>query len=473
MPLVPCSPILVGNEREVFYWKNMSTEIPVLYNQIKKEFDTALKNAAEGEYVPKPKALYRYTKLRREAVSEMRNLSLSTKKELEERSISLAKEYGINKLEATNIVLEVRATEDNLRKQGVFFGNEVFNFAIDRPVITKEEEQKIIKASDLAMTALGTASMSDLKKLFSGQQMFPTEAKFEENALSPNAARIDFILTETGPKIIEVNTQWVDAINALSGFAFVFGDLKVSKTVTEKFAQAFPQNSSLAIVNVQQTLGSRELGATKELEVLAKKLLQTDLIKRCEVIDPEKVRLSYLKGFDSFYLNFDPRALGYNEPDWIDIVLKKILENPKAMFPSWRPLLDKKIALTVIPNTEGYIVPTISLSDYKPINSPIIIKGDGYSLNSVVTSFDNNFQEYLELAKQEMSSYVVQPFLESKRFSAWVYDSGSKKIKYIRDGYTKLNVWWLNGQVIGMLVTMSETPLISDKGYNTYPLIKN
>lgn len=41
----------------------MSTEIPVLYSQIKKEFDTALKNAAEGEYVPKPKLFYWYAKV--------------------------------------------------------------------------------------------------------------------------------------------------------------------------------------------------------------------------------------------------------------------------------------------------------------------------------------------------------------------------------------------------------------------------
>jgi hypothetical protein len=304
--------------------------------------------------------------------------------------------------------------------------------------------------------------------------MFPIEERFENNLLSPNAARIDFILTENGPKIIEINSQWVDAINALSGFASVMGgDVKTARLVINRFAQSFPKNSSLALININQTSGSRELGATKELEFLAKNLMQTDLLRRCEVIDPNKVRLSYLNEFNSFYVNCDPRALGYSEPDWMDLILKRVSENPKAMFPSWRPLLDKKAALTLIPNTESFIVPTIPVSNYKDSNCPVVIKGDGYSLNSVVTSFDSNFQEFLESARNEPSIYMVQPFLECKRFSAWVCDSSSKKIKYIKDGYTKLNVWWLNGQVVGMLMTISDSPLISDKGYNVYPLVKD
>lgn len=451
----------------------MSTEIPILYNEIKKEFNTALKNAAEGDYyLPRPKALDRYARLRRSTISQMRETNLSSKRALEKKSTDLTQEYDINKLNAMSVVLEVREIEKRLGDNGVFFGNEVFNFSIDRVVISKDEEIQIKNASNNIMAELQKLGRFDLTSLFANLPMYPTESRFEKNSLIPNAARIDFILTNDGPKIIEVNSQWVDAINALSGFATVFGDNKTVKNVMEKFAQSFPRNTSLALVNIQQTTGSRELGATLELENLAGKLLKTNLFRKCEVVDPNKVRLSYLNSFDSFYLNFDPRAVGYEEPDWIDLILKKIGNNPNSVFPKWRPLLDKKMVLTQIPNSESYLVPTTPFLDYQDSGQPVVLKGDGYSLNSVTTSYDENFPDSLKLAQKDPDSYVIQPFIEGKKFSGWVYDSSSKKIKYLTNGFTKLNVWWMNGQVVGMLATVSDSPTISDKDYNIYPLIK-
>ena len=451
----------------------MSTEIPVLYSQIKKEFDTALKNAAEGEYVPKPKSLYRYAKLKKEVVTELKNQNETAKNLLNEKSEYLISRYGITKLEAINIVLEVQAVEQNLKNQGAIFGNEVFNFALERPILSKQDYSEISSKSEQIMTSLIKIGKDDLLDKFSNLPLSPTERKFENLGLSPNAARIDFILTSEGPKIIEVNSQWVDAINALSGFAYVYGDTKASKNIIETLADMFPRNSNLAIINILQTSGSRELGATKELEILSSKLTKTNKIKTCEVIDPNKVRLSYLDKFDSFYLNLDPRAIGYQEPDWINFILKKVSSNPKSMFPRWRPILDKKVILTQIPKSNEYLVPTIPLAEFKNNKTKVVLKGDGYSLNSVFTSLDPMFNEYLEIALKDPEPYVIQPFVESKKISCWAYDSGSKKIKYIEKGYTKLNVWWINGKVVGILATISESPLISDKGFNTYPLIKD
>lgn len=450
----------------------MTTEIPILYNAIRSKFDTALKNAVEGEYVPRPKSLDRYTKLRRSAISNMRLSNYSAIERLNETSTDLAQEYGITDMQATDITLSTWAIEQALKEEGALFGNETFNFALNRPTLSTNEKERIIEASAQAMQGLINLAKPQFRNLFPTLPMFPVESKFEELLLTPNAARIDFILTDNGPKIIEINSQWVDALNSLSAFTKVFGDLQTSRRIIETFAKSFKPNCSLAVIDVPQTSGSRSLGATKELEKLITKLLNTNRVKRCELIDPEKIRLSYLKEFDAFYVNCDPRVFGYQEPDWIEILLQKVSSDPEAMFPKWRPLLDKKFVLSLLPNPNMYVVPTTLLEDYKENGSPIVLKGDGYSLNSVAISTEPNFAKFLEYASQEPSSYIVQPFLESRKFSSWVYDTSAGKIRYIKNGYTKLNVWWLNGQVIGMLMTISDSSLISDKGFNTVPIIK-
>jgi hypothetical protein len=455
-----------------FFVANMSVEIPILYNRIRQEFNKALENAADGEFVERPQSVGKYSKLRIQSINELRQQNRSAVARLNNSVSELTQTYGVSILEATDVTLRAWDIEQRLKVRGAFFGNEVFNFALGRPVITIKDREQIETASNYIMDNLVSLAGPGSKGLFPDLPMFPIEEKFDRLGLTPNAARIDFILTTDGPKIIEVNSQWVDAINTLAAFANVYGDQQMSKAVLGQFASLFKADSSLAIIDIPQTTGSRAIGAVKELEELAAQLLKTKSLKRCEVIDPEKVRLSYLESFDSFYLNCDPRSFGYKEPDWTEMVLKRVADNPAAMFPRWRPLIDKKIALTLIPNQNGYITPTTALLNYKGPLSEIVLKGDGYSLNSVSTSFDENFSDILARAQEEPLAYVVQPFLESNRLSTWVYDSGSKRIKYLRDGYTKLNVWWINGKVVGMLTTVSDSPLISDKGYNTLPLIK-
>lgn len=452
----------------------MSTEIPILYNRIRNEFNTALKNAAEGQYVPRPKSLDRYSQLRREAILQLKQQNKQAESRLASLSSRLAKEYPIDNMMAADVVLRAMDIEERLKKEGALFGSEVFNFAIDRPVLTKKDEQKIIDASNNVMVALQTATSSQTRLPFPRLPMTRVETEFENLALTPNAARIDFILTEKGPKIIEINSQWVDAINALSGFAKVCGDLRVSKKVVGAFVRSFRSGCALALIDIPQTTGSRELGATKELGFLAEKAQKTGFVRRCEVVNPEKIRLSYLKEFDAFYINCDPRFFGYQIPDWLTLILERVAQNPEAMFPSWRPMLDKKFVLSLLCNGElkDVIASTVPFSEFTGSDSPVVLKGDGYSLNSVVISTDPNFSKFWDYAKKEPNSYVIQPFLEGKRFSVWVYDSGTKKIKFVKDGYTKLNVWYLNSQVVGMLITISDSPYINDRAFNTVPLIK-
>jgi len=464
--------LFIGVMNVRFFIVNMSIEIPILYNKIRREFNTALENAAEGEFVQKPESVGRYARLRIQSIRELKQQNRSATLRLDGCVSQLVQEYGISPLEATDITLRVWDIENRLKAEGAFFGTEVFNFALSRPVVTNDERAEIETASNDVMGNLISLAIPESKRLFPNLPMFPIEEKFDSLGLTPNAARIDFILTANGPKIIEVNSQWVDAINALAAFASVFGDQQMSKGIIERFARSFKTSASLALIDVPQTTGSRALGATKELEKLASRLLKIKSFRKCEVVDPEKVRTSYLEMFDSFYVNADPRSFGYKEPDWMELILKRVANDPNAMFPRWRPMLDKKFALTLIPNQSGYVTPSVPLAVYDGPPSQIVLKGDGYSLNSVSTSFDKNFIGVFTEAQKEPLAYIVQPFLEGKRFSSWVYDTGAKKIRYIADGYTKLNVWWINGQVVGMLTTISDSRLISDKGFNTIPLIK-
>ena len=230
------------------------------------------------------------------------------------------------------------------------------------------------------------------------------------------------------------------------------------------------------------------------MEKLAKELLKTGRVKYVEILDPIKTNLEYLARFDSFYVNCDPKFFTNSSSDWILKIAEKAKSSLGSFFPAWRPSLDKKLLLAALARpTErlvdflsekgidvGFlnnsIVPTIPLSslsegvDFE--QKPMVIKGDGYSLNAVALSKDPLFDSFLNYAKQESDCYVVQPYLEGKRIDAWVYDTGSEKVKFIKDGYTKLNVWVIKGKVVGMLLTISDNPLISDKGYNSIPIIR-
>jgi len=54
-----------------------------------------------------------------------------------------------------------------------------------------------------------SAIISDLRSLSCRtKDVPPIEERFEIIYFQTNAARIDFILTENGPKIIEINSQW-------------------------------------------------------------------------------------------------------------------------------------------------------------------------------------------------------------------------------------------------------------------------
>ncbi|MEK7497306.1 MAG: hypothetical protein AAB656_00100 [Patescibacteria group bacterium] len=497
----------------------MSTEIPGLYNEIDKEFRSALSQAAEDEYVQKPKALATLSKRRRQFIEMSKANNQIARENLARDSRKLVDQYGISMLSAKDLILRAWDTESRLAEEGVIFGDTPFNFSLDRPTLTSDEAKQVAQISQTTMEAMAFLAQRNLDSdLGDSLPLNPVEQAFENLRLAPNAARLDFILTDNGPKLIEANLQWVDAIAAIEGFQKVYGKNKPSPT--EELAKTFPPGTRLAIINVNQNLdGSRSKGPAAELEMLATKLAMYENIKVCEVIDPDKTRIEYLEEFNRFYINCDPRTFKYVFPDWIETVVKRVKQNGEAMFPAWRPRLDKKMFLATLcspalglrtdmessgvdlntlrngicatRSLAGYVqdpemqkikkrleefteqsLSTLGALQMISKDSPFIIKGDGYSLNSVALSNSPNFKDFRPAPNTTAYSYVIQPVLDGKRMDAWVFETSRKRVKFLKNAYTKLNVWYINGKVVGMLSTLSDSPLISDKGYNAVPIIK-
>lgn len=453
----------------------MSTEIPILYREIQKEFKARMADPNETGFVERPASMERLGKRRRNFVQDARANNRQYVQRLDSDAAQLISLYGIDSLVAKDLTLRAWDIENRLKEEGAVFGNRVFNFALDRLVITPEEDRQIISASVNSMNSVDTLSGVNIS---TNVQLNAVEAEFESLKLTPNAARIDIVLTPDGPKVIEINSQWVDAIGALSGFISVYDSPTKGLQVLEDFSKNFPAGTKLAILNLKQTSGSRSDGAEEELNLLSKRLVKTkkNRIINCEVIDPNKIRLNYLDRFNCFYINCDPKYFSGDVPDWVEYVLRRVDSNKNAIFPRWRPTMDKKNILSLMCNDpKNSVISTLPLSDFdqsRLFTDNIVVKGDGYSLNSVAVSGQPNFQDFVGYANQEPQNYVVQPFVESIRRDVWVFDSSSNRVKLIKDAYTKINVWIVNRQILGMLATFSDSPLISDKGYNVPLLVK-
>lgn len=470
----------------------MSTEIPILYNDLRREFERALQSAGENEFIERPRALSGLARRRNEFVQNARLQNQKALERLQLDSQALCESYSLAPLEAKDLVLYAWDLERRLFDEGAVFGNRPFNFVLERMALSSPLEQQVRESSLNAMRALKILSRRDLKSELPFLPLNPVEKIFEGLKLTPNAARLDFLLTDAGPKLVEVNCQWVDAIVALQAFQQVFLGRKRKPSPIDTLAEKFFFGKRVAILDVNQiSSGSRNSGATQELQTLSRKLMYTRRPPlECEVLDPSKISMDYFRKFNMYYVNCDPRYFLSWTPPWIEYINERVAKGGASIFPSWRPLLDKKFVLSILSSPDSsladefsredvdvemlksIVTPTKPLTERLPYKYPIVIKGDGYSLNSVVTSLQDEFPKLLEYALQDANSYVVQPFLEGMRVNSWVFDTGKRKVRLLQSAYTKLNVWVLGDEVVGMLLTISDSPLISDKGFNTVPLVR-
>jgi len=462
--------------------------VPV-FNSIKREFNSLLSQADPEDFIPRPKSLSLLSKDRRRFIDSARQSNRSIRQLLSSQADELFSRYQISKLEAIDLTSLGWIYSQRLTEVGAVFGDLPFNFSLTRDRLTPEQLLNMTTGSLNAFRALQTIASSNSPSATTS--LSPVENGFDQLKLVPNAARIDLIQTPSGPKIIEINAQWVDAIAAVAGFASVFGSpFSATKTI-RAFNSAYDPYSKLALIDIRQTTGTRQLGATLELQSLASSITGSGRIDYAEVIDPQKTRLDYLDKFNAFFVNCDPRYFNFDFPDWLQLIMEKTASNPNAMFPSWRPSVDKKTVLTQLfdptPALQDRltqkgvdlallrqtITPTFTLDRYgRPTpEESVVIKGDGYSLNAVALPQSPSFDDFVSYALSEPTAYVVQPFLQDLRQNVWVYDTYSQIPILFTQAYCKYNLWIINDQVVGLLATFDQTPAISDRGYSTPPNI--
>lgn len=468
---------------------------------LRAEFQRALKEAGDGEFIPRPAMLSKMIRERRQAIKDIRNTNETIKQEIARR----AKRYlelnrqgpsyeetlsysptppflkNLLSFNARDEAIQSLWIEKQLSENGAIFGDKPFNFLLGPELIPADYLDKIEQVALRGFQTLTScANATDGK---SPEKLTPTEQAFENLKMIPNAARVDIVVgIGTGAKIIEINSQWVDAICALEAFQIAYLGQPKRPSPTNLLSEVFRGRNKIAIINLAPAFGSRKGGAETELSILAKKLQGKNQFQAVEVINPQKVRPNYLEQFSGYYLNGEPGMITGDIPDWMEVIIEKVKSRQATMFPAWRPSLDKKPALILASQKSDDFVVTLPFSKERmnlfEANNPVILKGNGFSSNAVAVdgiSFqpESEKQLFADLVKEAQKypdQFVIQPKLESKRQPFRLgYNTSSGQPAILAGSREKINVWIIGGKIAGILISCSENDIISDKDFNIVP----
>lgn len=410
---------------------------------------------ADGRPVLRPKSLARlYAQKQREEKSRLVTQA-NLEAEATRRMTDFLCQADLSGLEALDLAWRSLLIQNQLEKLGSLYGNNSFNFLLSPIQVSKSTFQLI---SDTALEGLNTIkSCSPITE--SGQNIAETEImKF---GLVPNGARVDIILTDKGPRIIEINTQWVDAIQALQAMQQTYLGQPpyplpvdtLGKQIKSQFA------TRVGIVDISRGSGSRKTGSMREMEILAKTLKAYGYFSDVELLDPTKTRPEYFREFQSFYVNGDPKMLGSYYPiDWLQYIYK----TGNKIFPFWNPGYDTKLILIEAYQRKPDLF--ARTEKYSTSKKEGFVKGRGYSSNSVIYGASTPLDED--------NNYVWQEDLPSVPLeNQFGFDTSSGKPKFLQNPNSKLNVWIIGNKVVGIMVSASESKIISDKDFNCVPTI--
>ncbi|MBL7036313.1 hypothetical protein ISR94_00495 [Candidatus Microgenomates bacterium] len=429
---------------------------------IKSEFSAAMENS----YVKTPKFLRRARKQKITIARSLKSEAASSRTELSSRA-RLFEELGSIKLEALDYSAKSVIMQGKLEDEGAIFGNSAINFCVTPFKLPKKTLKNIETVAREGLICLKECTPPT-------QDMTATEKYLSDISRKPNAARVDIVLTDEGPKIIEINTQWVDGIQILEGLKkVVLGNIDTSPT--KLLSDQYRSRQKLGIIYINTASGSRSTGETKSLERMAERMKASDLFSYVEILDPEKYRSEYIKTFPSIYFDGDPSMIrGSEVPDWV----KSVFNNTQiTVFPSLNPRFDKKPVLT-----EAYLkrpdlfCPSYNFPEYDSLgidlNTPSwVLKGDGFSSRQVAISNTEMFSNLWEDALMFPNEYILQPALTSSEVQPmFVFDTSSNKPALIKKPNSKFNVWIINNRVAGTMVSVSEEKIISDGDFNTIPI---
>lgn len=431
---------------------------------LRGQFEGSLKAAPEGDFVPKPSMLNRMERTSKEGTEWLLNLSSAFSEELVRITLKFQGLPTGAFLDTADLAVRSMWLEMKLAEGGAIYGDKPFNFTLTD---LKLPRQTVLDIQQAALIAFSTIKACQPIKAS------PTTAEqyIDEQELKPNGARVDIILTEDGPKVIEVNMQWVDGIQALEAFQMTY--LGMPQKAVELLAGTFKNKGRLAILDITRGVGSRSGGARLELQALGSNLESRFSFSEIEILDPRKVLPDYLREFDGFYINGEPRMIPEGIPDWVRVIMERSKRG--QVFPIWRPALDRKRILIEASEKSDVFVSTVSFTEKNLTRARqdwdfVVVKGNGYSSNCVGVEGTPEFDGIVSDAGLFPNEFVIQPRLEPVPLDPMsCFDTSSNQPVYIPQPRSKFNVWVLNGKVAGVLASVSNRLVISDKDFNVVP----
>lgn len=461
-----------SNEREVLRFMDIERLSFAIAGSkaLKGEFDRALKeNEGLGWKIQRPSHLSKVRKERGILINSIKTATNNTLQEIKNRSGV----YQPGTLRGVDLAVQSIQIQRQLTELGAVFGDKPYNFCL--PL---EWDKKLIeKIEDTALTGFNTLVQNTTDVNLS-ESATASECAFEDLKLIPNCARVDIVLKKEGPKIIEINSQWVDAIQALEAFQVTYLGQVRRPSPTDLMADCFPKGARVAIINLTSASGSRSSGCEQELQVLVGSLKRKNKFSGVEVVDPKKARLNYLGEFNAFYLNGEPSMMNGEISDWSQVILDKYIKGKATLFPLWRPSLDKKRALIETSANNLDFAKTLPWSrenaeSLRKTSGSVVIKGDGYSSRAIALDGTPLYDGLSQDAEMFPDEYVVQPNLKQdvneRPAQILAYDTSAGKPVILETPASKINVWIINGKVAGLLVSYSKNDIISDKDFNMVP----
>lgn len=397
-------------------------------------------------FVKKPSELEKSQRGLTRSTSLVREIRSDTKSEFQRRSQAF-KELGATTIEAANLAAKSLRMQLQLEQTGGTYGEKAVNFVLD-PLKLRLEQLKQIERTAL-----------------DGFEVLKSIPTLETQ--KPNGARVDIVIGRNGPKIIEINTQWVDAFGILDSLNTINGGACKPLEALAKFFNTGTY-SKLGVIFINSARGSRETGEKTSLEFMTKNLVQRKLFNYVELLDPLKYRPDYIKAFPLLYVDGDPRMINPGMTDLITLLRQR---SPGTVFPLWCPKYEEKSLLVfAYAQRPDLFATTYPFTGSTPLQN-FLLKGDSFSSKKVALTDSVDYGPLFTDATQFPNEYVFQEKIESISLPpTWVFDTSSNKPRLIKAPNCKFNVWIVGGKIAGIMTSLSEEIIISDKDYNCVPI---
>jgi hypothetical protein len=409
-------------------------------------YRATLANTNTKDKINKPSELEKSQRGLSRSVRSAKDIRAATEAELEKRSRDFQR-LKANAMEATNLAAKSLRMQLQLEQYGGTYGEAAVNFVLD-PLKLKREQVKQIEETALeGLKVLKSIPTSEIQK--------------------PNGARVDIILGNQGPRIIEINSLWVDGFGILESLNKINGGIyKPLETFVNIFSTK--RFSKLGIVFINPATGSREKGEQDSLAFLSQRLIETNQFNEIEILDPKRNRIDYINSFPALYVNGDPRMKSSGITDLITLLNKRL---SGSVFPTWCPKYeDKRLLISACLERQDLFAATYPFSRAMPAYN-WILKGNSFSSQRIAMPNTEGLKFLRDDALQFPDEYVYQEKITSTTLPpTWVFDTSSNIPRLLEKPNCKFNVWIVKDKVAGIMASLSDNLIISDKDFNCVPI---